>query len=878
MTTFPSATEDYKGVRVPRQLRAVIPYMLDLELVRERLSLLGQQWDLLTILGQVCGTGTDMTTTREEFNALTHELIGNLGLETLDKFSEMLLFKAQVAIDIVVRNLFERTADIGFLATDGDVLTFVEESAGNPDAVARRQVALRERFVEYVAKYSVYQDIVLFDADGLVLCRLDEAPAPSACSNTFVQDALRTSAPYVEYFGPCDIYPNQGDKLLYCYRVNDSTGRAAAVLCLTFAFENELRVVFDNLIHRQDWTVLGLLDAQGRVIASSDLLQMPRGTSLPEVSIEEPRILRMGGRAYLARACSTKGYQGYTGLGWRGCALLPLEHAFNATGPTNTFTPARLIKTIAHNQELFSQSLREVADKADRVQAELDRTVWNGHLPQKDSEAVSNLTARKVLLREVSATGSRTKQVFETAVGNLYQTIVSSVLTDAGYAAALAIDIMDRNLYERANDCRWWAVTPAFRRLLSSGRLTPEGSAELRRILGQINKLYTVYTSLFLFDSSGRVVASSTETSIDTLTSEEARRVLALKTTQDYVVSPFTPSDWYGGKHTYIYAAAVRDEGGRRAVGGIGVVFDSEPQFRQMLLDALPRDDSGNVLPGCHAVFVERSGRVIACSDDTYVAGATIDVPAVFLGLPNGASHREIVQTPSGLYAVGGECSHGYREYKSASDAYRNDVVSLVFLRLSEATEVGEDETLAAEPFVYPKRLPQEPAIEVATFRVGGLWLALPAADVVEAVPLSPVTAIPSSSDAVQGISRYRNTSVLVVDARHCLATSPTPRGPGSNIVIVRVDETFVGLMVDQLGEVPNVPRRAIEPANLAFGLESAYLEGVIKPDAATSKSGLVLLLRTREFVELVIGSRLPDEVQSALRELAHSERSQAAE
>lgn len=851
--------------------------MLDLELVRERLSLLGQQWDLLTILGQVCGTGTDMTTTREEFNALTHELIGNLGLETLDKFCEMLLFKAQVSIDIVVRNLFERTADIGFLATDSDVVTYVEESARRADAAARLQVALRERFLEYVAKYSVYQDIVLLDPDGLVLCRLDEAPAPSACSNTFVQDALRTSASYVEYFGPCDIYPNQGDKLLFCYRVTDSAGRAAAVLCLTFAFENELRVVFDNLIHRQDWTVLGLLDANGRVVASSDPLQMPRGTSLPEVPLDEPQILRMGGRAYLARACATKGYQGYAGLGWRGCALLPLEHAFNATGPTNTFTPSRLIKQIANNQELFSQSLREVAEKADRVQAELDRTVWNGHLPQKDSEAVSNLAARKVLLREVSATGSRTKQVFETAVGNLYQTIVSSVLTDAGYAAALAIDIMDRNLYERANDCRWWAVTPTFRSLLSNARLNPAGSAELGRILRHINKLYTVYTSLFLFDSGGNIVATSTANSVDAVSSEEARRVMALKTTQDYVVSPFTPSDWYGGRHTYIYAAAVRDEGGRRAVGGIGVVFDSEPQFRQMLLDALPRDEAGNVLRGCHAVFVERSGRIIACSDDTYAPGAFIEVPRVFLGLGNGASHREMVQTPTGLYAVGGECSHGYREYKSASDAYRNDVISLVFLRLSEATEVSNEEDQTSAPFMYPKRLPHEPAIEVATFRVGRLWLALPAADVVEAVPLSPVTAIPSSSDAVKGISRYRNTSVLVVDARHCLAGSRAYQGAASNIVIVRVDETYVGLMVDQLGEVPNVPRRAIEPANLAFGLESTYLEGVIKPEPSTNNAGLVLLLRTREFVELVIGSRLSEEVQAALRDVASNRRLYAA-
>ena len=30
-------------------------------------------------------------------------------------------FKASVAIDVLIRNLFERTADIGFLATDNDI-------------------------------------------------------------------------------------------------------------------------------------------------------------------------------------------------------------------------------------------------------------------------------------------------------------------------------------------------------------------------------------------------------------------------------------------------------------------------------------------------------------------------------------------------------------------------------------------------------------------------------------------------------------------------------------------------------------------------------------------------------------------------------------
>ena len=77
--------------------------------------------------------------------------------------------KAQVAINILVRNLFERTADIGFLSTDDDIRAFAKNS-GDSDARA----ALQRRFEEYVRKYSVYSDIILLNPEGHVLARLDE--------------------------------------------------------------------------------------------------------------------------------------------------------------------------------------------------------------------------------------------------------------------------------------------------------------------------------------------------------------------------------------------------------------------------------------------------------------------------------------------------------------------------------------------------------------------------------------------------------------------------------------------------------------------------------------------------------------------------------
>ncbi|MFY0057042.1 hypothetical protein ABTP94_18505, partial [Acinetobacter baumannii] len=83
------------------------------------------------------------------------------------------------------RNLFERTADIGFLACDADIRQFigkVHECAGNvllARDLAAARTQLRTRFAEYAAKYTVYSDIVLTDTEGHILLRLDDVAAPA---------------------------------------------------------------------------------------------------------------------------------------------------------------------------------------------------------------------------------------------------------------------------------------------------------------------------------------------------------------------------------------------------------------------------------------------------------------------------------------------------------------------------------------------------------------------------------------------------------------------------------------------------------------------------------------------------------------------------
>jgi hypothetical protein len=81
--------------------------------------------------------------------------------------------------------------------------------------------------------------------------------------------------------------------------------------------------------------------------------------------------------------------------------------------------------------------------------------------------------------------------------------VVTTILRDCAARAGLAIDIMDRNLYERANDCRWWALSTAVRNALASTLPLADAAARLTPILRTINGLYTVYSNLILFDADG---------------------------------------------------------------------------------------------------------------------------------------------------------------------------------------------------------------------------------------------------------------------------------------------------------------------------------------------------------------------------------------
>lgn len=855
----------YKNIELDAKLAAVIRHMNAVEEYRELLQNLQTVWDNLTLLGQLSGTGTDMTGTRQAFNQLTGSLLNQLGLETLRKCVLEMTAKGQVAIDILVRNLFERTADIGFLATDDDIRAFIAEAcdaAGNFRAereLRPLREALKQRFAEYVAKYSVYSDIILLDPEGRVLIRLDDKVSVERTSATLVREALETDSAYVETYGPLDILPLQANALVYSYRVTHADGRPIGVLCLCFRFENEMEKIFDNLAAADDWSTILLLDAGGRVIASSDGFHIPVGAQVEPVFGEEYRVVRFAGREYLATTRPTNGYQGYMGPGWFGHVMLPVQHAFNKDASEMLRgIDAAVLETVMESPSLFGEGLRSVPIQADRIQRDLNRSVWNGNVRQSSARRALNPSFSKILLWEISNTGSRTKDVFSRSIANLHETVVSAILQDSRFLASLAIDIMDRNLYERANDCRWWALTSAFRELLAQEQLGIDDPARIAAILQTINGLYTVYTNLLVFDSRGRVVAvSQPAESIwvgRQINEDWVRRVLGLDNSQGYIVSDFSPTQLYGGRSTFIYGAAIRSPDNAAVVGGVGIVFDGEPQFAAMLRDALPRDESGRLQAGCFGAFVDRSGRVISSTRDSLKPGMRLAVEPGILSLPQGEAYSGILRLDDHCYAVGARTSSGYREFKGEQDAYRNEVIALIFIPLCEAATVAKSADVPPLS-IRSDRTAESELVELATFHVGQTWFGLRSMLVVEAVDRDGMVGVPGAGGAFAGYLVYQGIPIPVFDIREIANAGPAAEGVQYQVIVLKKGENaHFGILADGLGEIPEVLATRLKPLPSLLAGGNVLGEAIVSTDNPGEEHLLVVLGVDRIAMRLLAG------------------------
>ncbi|MDN5077069.1 chemotaxis protein CheW [Aliarcobacter butzleri] len=847
-------TISYKGITIKRELYPIIKYIEDVDKYKDELGTLSSSWDMLALLGQLGDINIDIGKTKENFLNLTSTLLNHLSFQQIKKVTQEMRFKSQVTIDVLIRNLFERTADIGFLATDDDIRLFLENFVSKYDEnslVIKQEI--QKKFKEYVSKYSVYFDIVLFDVHGKIVVRLNEDINLEKVDTSFIQKVLNTSDDYIESYKYHDFLPQYKKSLVYSYKVtksNDSGSKDLGVLALCFRFTDEMNAIFGNLVDAKNKECLTILDEDGYVIASSDKEHINLGVKLPIVLNENYKIVSYAGRDYIAKTCETNGYQGFYGLKWYGHIMIPLEYAFLSDELNSLVVDENIINSMMENEQHFSKELKEVFYNSKTIQDNLIRVIWNGNIVQSKLNS-TNREFSRALLNEIGITGNKANS----SLDNLNQTIISSILKDCEFLSSLAIDIMDRNLYERANDCRWWALNSYFKEALDDYSTISEKKEELSSILKYINDLYTVYSNLIIFDKNGKIIAVSNEKEQyligKILTQDWIEKTLTLKDTSKYCVSKFEKTNLYENESTYIYCSAIRSfKNDNDVVGGIAIVFDSSAQFYTMLDEILPKDIYGNKQKGVYAFFTDKNKQIIATTSTNFEVNSYLDIDDSFFKLKNGQNLSRIIEFRGNYYAVGVKCSSGYREYKSAVDDYKNDVLSFVFILIGKANSNVILSHSKTKFLTSQKREFTGETIELATFYLGKRLLAVNSKNVIESIGIEELqeSIEMDKKNHFKGMVLHKNKLISVLDIRD-FVNEEIEDGTLKNIILVEYDkdniEHCVGLLVSSLETICTVEEKSIQHIQNHFLGTGTLIESLVDiKDSEDSKIAMLLNIK----------------------------------
>lgn len=116
---------------------------------------------------------------------------------------------------------------------------------------------------------------------------------------------------------------------------------------------------------------------------------------------------------------------------------------------------------------------------------------------------------------------------------------------------------------------------------------------------------------------------------------------------------------------------------------------------------------------------------------------------------------------------------------------------------------------------------------QMLAFRLGGEEYGIAILAVQELRAYEHVTRVASAPAFVKGVLNLRGVIVPIVDLRICFAL-PDPRYDATTVVVVlNVGGTTVGIVVDSVTDVVDLPRGSIRPAPDMGAASKPYLTGI---------------------------------------------------
>lgn len=142
----------------------------------------------------------------------------------------------------------------------------------------------------------------------------------------------------------------------------------------------------------------------------------------------------------------------------------------------------------------------------------------------------------------------------------------------------------------------------------------------------------------------------------------------------------------------------------------------------------------------------------------------------------------------------------------------------LSFDRIRSADQAGEKTQLSGE------------TVQVVSFHLGSEEYGVDIAQVQEIIRMVEITHVPRAPHFMEGVINLRGQLIPIIDLRTRFSMQRSEHTKSTRIVVTEIGSKRVGIVVDSVSEVINIPLEHVENApDMIAGVGTEYIQGVGK-------------------------------------------------
>ncbi|HQD18904.1 MAG TPA: chemotaxis protein CheW [Bacillota bacterium] len=133
---------------------------------------------------------------------------------------------------------------------------------------------------------------------------------------------------------------------------------------------------------------------------------------------------------------------------------------------------------------------------------------------------------------------------------------------------------------------------------------------------------------------------------------------------------------------------------------------------------------------------------------------------------------------------------------------------------------------------------------EYVIFELAGEHYAVDVSPVEEILRMAEITEVPHAPSFVEGIMNFRGNVMPVIDLRRRLGLPTSEHTKNTRIMAVSLNSGTVGMIVDAVSEVAEIPPEIVEPPSpIILDVDTDFLTGIAKMGSDDQEGKLVVIL-----------------------------------